>query len=172
MGQTPLHLCITNIVGAKVTKVMYNAWPDAVSAKNELSKTPLAYWCENGEVEMIGNIIGGKASKTTTVMTFVLKGNKKAAMMDEDPIFLRGHHLLLEVIKEHNDKMFTPFIKEVRKLFLEQLQSRNLLFDKLLTKFSHLIDFSDKKSYNGLLPSKRCAPLTLEQARNNLLNFK
>eukprot|EP00957_Ditylum_brightwellii_P098220 7484042-Ditylum_brightwellii.AAC.1 len=34
---------------------------------------------------------------------------------------------------------------EFGKIFLEQLHSRNMLFDELLTKFSTLIDFSDKK---------------------------
>jgi len=90
LGQTPLHLCITNNVSAEVTKVIYDAWLDAVTAKNELSKTPLDYWQERGEGEVIGDIIGGKASKTTTVTAFVLKGNKKAAMMDERAPFHYG----------------------------------------------------------------------------------
>eukprot|EP00957_Ditylum_brightwellii_P165915 12632729-Ditylum_brightwellii.AAC.1 len=58
--QTPMHLCLSNNVGAEVTKVIYNAWLDAVFAKNKLSKTPLDYWQERGEDKAIGDIIGGK----------------------------------------------------------------------------------------------------------------
>eukprot|EP00957_Ditylum_brightwellii_P109512 8351978-Ditylum_brightwellii.AAC.1 len=69
--------------------------------------------------------------------------------MDEDPILLRGHHLLLEVVSEHNDKIYTSIDSfdevEFGKLFLEQLQSRNLLFGELLAEFSKLIDFSNQK---------------------------
>eukprot|EP00957_Ditylum_brightwellii_P121948 9300112-Ditylum_brightwellii.AAC.1 len=60
--------------------------------------------------------------------------------MDEDPILLRGHHLLLEVVNDHNDDIYKNLhfggYVEFGKLFLEQLHSRSLLFNKLLTEFS------------------------------------
>eukprot|EP00957_Ditylum_brightwellii_P057282 4341351-Ditylum_brightwellii.AAC.1 len=70
-------------------------------------------------------------------------------MKDEDPILLRGHHLLLEVVNDHNDVSYKNLrfggYVEFGKLFLEQLHLRNLLFGELLMEFSKLIKFSDKK---------------------------
>eukprot|EP00957_Ditylum_brightwellii_P142038 10821887-Ditylum_brightwellii.AAC.1 len=57
LGQTLLHLCLSYKVSAEVTEVIYEAWNDAVFAKNELSKTPLDYCGENGGDEVIGDII-------------------------------------------------------------------------------------------------------------------
>eukprot|EP00957_Ditylum_brightwellii_P006119 463076-Ditylum_brightwellii.AAC.1 len=149
LGQTPLHLCLSNNVSAEVTKEIYDAYPDAVSAKNELSKTPLDYWRENREDEVIGDIIRAKASATTPVTAFLLKKDRNAIMMDEDPFLLRGHHLLLEVMNTHNNLIYTNVFfsdaKEFGNLFLEQLRSRNLLFNKLLTEFSNLIGFKNKQ---------------------------
>eukprot|EP00957_Ditylum_brightwellii_P037862 2863446-Ditylum_brightwellii.AAC.1 len=148
LGQTPLHLCLSNNISAEVTKCVYDAWPDAVSVRNELSKTPLDYWRENGGNEVIGDIIKENASITTTITTFLLRKDEKTIMMEDDPVILqRGHHLLLEVLKDHNDKIYTNYGRRVEfgKLFLEQLHSRNMLFDELLTEFSKLIDFTNKK---------------------------
>eukprot|EP00957_Ditylum_brightwellii_P133751 10198112-Ditylum_brightwellii.AAC.1 len=60
MGQTPLHLFITHKVSSEVIKCIYEAWPEAVFAKNEISKTPLDYWQENGADPEIGSIVGSE----------------------------------------------------------------------------------------------------------------
>eukprot|EP00957_Ditylum_brightwellii_P024924 1884640-Ditylum_brightwellii.AAC.1 len=47
--------------GRKVTWCAYDAWPDTVSAKNELSKTPLNYIGARMEKDaMIADIIGAE----------------------------------------------------------------------------------------------------------------
>eukprot|EP00957_Ditylum_brightwellii_P201442 15325670-Ditylum_brightwellii.AAC.1 len=95
--------------------------------------------------------------------------------MDEDPILLRGHHLLLEVSNTHSNRIYTNTYssdaKEFGKLFLEQLQSRNLLFDKLLTKFSHLIDFSDKKVIQRAAAVQALCSTHLEAGDKNHIDF-
>ena len=54
------------MVSGKEIQIIYDAWPDAVSATNKLSKTPLDYWWENEEDEVIGDIIGGKGTLDVT----------------------------------------------------------------------------------------------------------
>mmetsp|Transcript_53555 Transcript_53555/g.80046 ORF Transcript_53555/g.80046 Transcript_53555/m.80046 type:complete len:93 (-) Transcript_53555:45-323(-) len=68
-------------------------------------------------------------------------------MMDEHHVLLKGHHMLLEAPNTYDDRIYTgnTSYNSFEDLFLEQLHSRSLLFDKLLAEFSKLIDFSDKK---------------------------
>eukprot|EP00957_Ditylum_brightwellii_P102264 7795421-Ditylum_brightwellii.AAC.1 len=112
----------------------------------------------------------------TTVAAFVLTKNEKAIMMDEDPILLRGHHLLLEVVNEHNDKIYTSIYplhaKEFGKLFLEQLHSRNLLFNKLLTEFSKLIDFSNQKIIQRAAAVQALCSTHLSSGDGNHVDFQ
>uniref|UniRef100_A0A7S4UUQ7 Uncharacterized protein n=1 Tax=Ditylum brightwellii TaxID=49249 RepID=A0A7S4UUQ7_9STRA len=70
----------------------------------------------------------------------------KKPFVTEEPILLRGHYLLLEIINIHNDKIYVNNWKNLpfKTLFLEQIHSRNWLFDKLLTEFSNLITFENK----------------------------
>jgi len=175
LGQTPLHLCLSNKVSAEVTKLIYDAWPDAVLAKNELSKTPLDYWRENGGDEEIGNIIKERASTTTAVAAFLLRKDKTVIVMDGEPVLLRGQNLLLEVVNEHNDEIYKNLLSldrvPFRKLFLEQLHSRSLLFDKLLTEFSKLIDFSNKKVIQRAAATQALCPTYLTASNKKHIDF-
>mmetsp|Transcript_34363 Transcript_34363/g.45980 ORF Transcript_34363/g.45980 Transcript_34363/m.45980 type:complete len:341 (-) Transcript_34363:433-1455(-) len=95
--------------------------------------------------------------------------------MDEDPILLRGHHLLLEVSNTHDNTIYTNILyrkaKEFGKLFLEQLQSRNLLFGELLTEFSKLIDFSDKKIIQRAAAVQALCSVHLKAGDGNHIDF-
>eukprot|EP00957_Ditylum_brightwellii_P185955 14157213-Ditylum_brightwellii.AAC.1 len=93
--------------------------------------------------------------------------------MDENPILLRGHHLLLEVVKKHNDKISMPFKrKEFGKLFLEQLHSRNLLFGELLSEFSKLIDFKNKQAIQRAAAVQALCSTHLTAGEENHIDFE
>ena len=93
--------------------------------------------------------------------------------MDEDPILLRGHRLLLEVVNEHNDKIYTDYYDRIEfgKLFLEQLHSRNLLFNELLMEFSKLINFSDKKVIQQAATIQALCSTHLEAGKKQFIEF-
>eukprot|EP00957_Ditylum_brightwellii_P208617 15358257-Ditylum_brightwellii.AAC.1 len=98
----------------------------------------------------------------------------KATMMDEDPILLQEHHLLLEVVNDQNDVIYKTFGNKVEfgKLFFEQLHSRNLLFDKLLTKFSYLICFDDKRVTQQAAAIQALCSTHLTESNKNYINFQ
>jgi len=115
------------------------------------------------------------ASTSTTVTAFVLSKNKNATMMDEEPILLQGHHLLLEVPNTHSNIIYVNLrynrAKEFGKLFLEQLHSRNLLFDKLLNEFSNLIGFSNKKIIQQAAAIQALCSTNLTTGNKHQINF-
>uniref|UniRef100_A0A6V2MUS5 Uncharacterized protein n=1 Tax=Ditylum brightwellii TaxID=49249 RepID=A0A6V2MUS5_9STRA len=175
LGQTPLHLCLANNVSTDVTKLIYDAWPGAVDVRNERNKTPFDYWRENGEDAEIGCIIGAEASIPTASTVFVLAKEDKAVIVNKESVFLRGNYLLLEILNEHNEKICTPYHpyqNEFGKLFLEQLQSRNLLFGKLLSEFSNLIDFSNQKVIQQAAAVQALCFKHLNTSSKNYIDFQ
>eukprot|EP00957_Ditylum_brightwellii_P040843 3091375-Ditylum_brightwellii.AAC.1 len=54
---TPLHL---QHVSVNITKIIFDAWLEAVSERNKLNKNPLDYWHENEGDEAVRDIIGSK----------------------------------------------------------------------------------------------------------------
>eukprot|EP00957_Ditylum_brightwellii_P153591 11689268-Ditylum_brightwellii.AAC.1 len=60
---------------------------------------------------------------------------------------------------------------EFGKLFLEQLHSRNLLFNELLTEFSKLIDFSNKKVIQRAAAVQALCSTHLEAGNKNHIDF-
>eukprot|EP00531_Pseudo-nitzschia_arenysensis_P003330 CAMPEP_0116125494 /NCGR_PEP_ID=MMETSP0329-20121206/5839_1 /TAXON_ID=697910 /ORGANISM="Pseudo-nitzschia arenysensis, Strain B593" /LENGTH=99 /DNA_ID=CAMNT_0003619535 /DNA_START=1158 /DNA_END=1454 /DNA_ORIENTATION=+ len=97
---------------------------------NEFKKTPLDYWKEYGSKRKIGKIIEAKKHRKQQLPTeaFVLEGNQWKIY--EEPNLLRGQHLILELPGKAADN------EKLREKFRSQLQTRKMLFGKLLDEFS------------------------------------
>eukprot|EP00957_Ditylum_brightwellii_P003209 244552-Ditylum_brightwellii.AAC.1 len=96
-------------------------------------------------------------------------------MIDEDSILLWGHHLLLKVVDEYNDMIHKSLSigdnVEFGKLFPEHLHSRNLLFNELFTKISHLISFDNKKVIQQAAAVQTLCLTYLTASKGNYTNF-
>jgi len=147
LGQTPLHLCVTNNTRKEITGNVFNAFPEAATTKNEIGKTPIDYWKEMGCNEEFNVFFGNVSSDTTK--TYYLLQDDKMTITDEKTLLPRGHHLILEIPQDvaRGDRIYThrsqyPVI--YGDLFRDQLQARNLLFNELITEFSKMLEFQDK----------------------------